>query len=66
MDEVREYYAIYDVHENCNMESFGSHEIPGFTTKRGYGYYEFTEPEYIKPHRNVILKDKVRAKIYAH
>ena len=59
MDAIREHYEICDVNENCNMTSFGGYNIPGFKIKRGYGYYEFTEHEFIKPHRNVILVDKV-------
>ena len=59
MDEIRNYYVIYDVDKDCNMTSFGGCNIPGFKIKGGYGYYEFKEPEYIKPHRNVMLVDKV-------
>ena len=62
MKKVREYNAIYDVNENSNMATFGRCCIPGFRMERGYGYYEFREPEFIKPHRNVILVDKVGAK----
>ena len=64
MVKLYEYYAIYDVSESSNMADFGSLCIPGFKTERGYGYYEYREPEFIKPHKNVILMDKVGASIY--
>ena len=53
------HYNVYEVHERCNMGAFGAQKIPGFKPERGYGYFEFKEEEYIKPHKNVVLKHKV-------
>ena len=61
MTEIHEYSYIYYVDEDCNMAMFGRHCIPGFKMEQGHGYYRFSEPEFIKPQRNVILVDKARA-----
>ena len=55
------HYSIYEVREDCDdtVESFGRRHIPGFKSGSGYGYFEFTKPEYMKLNKNVILMDKV-------
>ena len=51
--------AVYVVDEQCNMEEFGRCYNPVFKAELGYGYFEFTEMEYLKPHKNVIVMNKV-------
>ena len=59
MDKVRAHYTVYDIHEKCTMAEFGRDHIPGFKPEFGYGYYEFTQKEFYKPHKKVILIHKV-------
>jgi hypothetical protein len=66
MDKVRTpecYYRVFDVNKDCSMEEFGSTNIKDFKIEFGYGYYEFKEAELIKPHKKVILVDKVSLKL---
>ena len=51
--------VICNVEEPCKMEVFGRSHIPGFKSEAGYGYYEFTQEEFLKTCINVILMDKV-------
>jgi hypothetical protein len=53
------HYDVYDIHKHCNMAEFGRRHIPGFRPELGYGFFEFKEEEYLKPHKAVILIDKV-------
>ena len=41
------------------MIDFGREHIPGFSPDLGYGFYEFTQEEYFKSHKRVILIHKV-------
>lgn len=61
MKKIKKYfhYKVYDVYERCNMGDFGAQKVPGFRPETGYGYYEFVEDEYLKPHKNVVLVHKV-------
>ena len=43
MDKVNVHYSVYNVYEECTMEEFGKHHIPGFKPEHGYGYFEFTK-----------------------
>lgn len=47
------------VNEECTLEEFGRYYNPGFKAELGHGYFEFTEREYLKPQKNVIVMDKV-------
>ena len=56
----------YNIHKEVNyvnkdstLEEFGRLCNPVFRAEQGYGYFEFTEPEYLKPQKNVIVIDKV-------
>lgn len=60
MDKVNVYREIHGVEKQCNMEEFGRRHIPGYKSELGYGYFEFKEPECLKPHKNVIVVDKVQ------
>lgn len=60
MDMVNAYNEVYAIQKQCNMNEFGRRHIPGYNSELGYGYYEFTEPEYLKTHKNVIVMDEVR------
>lgn len=51
--------VICNVEEPCKMEAFGRRHIPGFKPETGYGYFEFTQEEFLKTYKNVILMDKV-------
>ena len=59
MDKVCAHYTVYDIKKECNMVHFGRDHIPGFKPELGYGYYEFTQNEFYKPHKKVILVHKV-------
>ena len=50
---------VYDIHKPCKMAEFGRSHIPGFRPESGCGFFEFTKEEYLKPHKAVILVDKV-------
>ena len=64
MNRIDAHYSIHEIPEHCDdtLESYGKRHVPGFRSESGYGYFEFTEPEYLKPHKNVILMDKVNCK----
>ena len=51
--------AVYNVDKQCSMEEFGRRYNPVFRAEQGYGYFEFTEEEYLEPDKNVIVMDKV-------
>ena len=53
------YRAVYDVDEACNMEEFGRRKLNTYKQATGYGYFEFTRPECLETHKNVIVVDKV-------
>ena len=61
MNRIDAHHSIYEIPEDCDdtVENYGKWHIPGFRSESGYGYFEFTKPEYLKPHKNVILMDKV-------
>ena len=61
MDRIYEtvHYEVYDIHKRCNMAEFGRRHIPGFKPESGCGFFEFKQQEYLKPHKAVILVDKV-------
>ena len=61
MNRIDTFYSIYEVPEDCDdtLLSFGRKHIPGFRSESGYGYFEFTKPEYLKFNKNVILMNKV-------
>ena len=61
MDRVRAHYSTYNVYKQCKMAEFGRRHIPGFKPELGYGYYEFTQKEFFKPHKKVILVHRVSA-----
>lgn len=50
---------VNSVKKECTLEEFGRQYNPVFKAELGYGYFEFTEPEYLKPKKNVIVMDKV-------
>lgn len=54
------YSIIYDVDKQCGMEEFAAKHIIGYKQESGFGYYEFTKEEYLKPHKRVIIVDKVQ------
>ena len=56
----KDYYKLYWVTEDCQLAEF-TKNIPGLMhrCKLGYGFYEFTKPEYISFDKQVILMDKV-------
>ena len=60
MDRVRAHHSIYAIKKKCNMAVFASRHIPGFKPELGYGYYEFKEDEFFKPHKKVILVAEVK------
>ena len=55
-----DYYELYPVTKECQLSEFTA-TIPGLTTrcKLGYGFYEFTKPEFISFDKQVILMGKV-------
>ena len=61
MDRIYEtvHYDVYDIHKPCKMAEFGRHHIPGFRPDSGRGFFEFKKEEFLKPHKAVILVDKV-------
>ena len=60
MDRVRAHYSIYKIHKKCKMAEFGRKCItPEFRPELGYGYYEYTQDEFLKPDKRVILVHKV-------
>lgn len=54
------YYSLHSVTKACEVIDF-VRGIPGLTysTRLGYGFYEFTKPELISYDKQVILMDKV-------
>ena len=61
MEKVTAYNKVYSVSNKCTMEDFGRQHITGYKQANGYGYFEFTQPEDLETHKNVIVMDKVRA-----
>ena len=59
MDRVRAHHSIYAIKRKCNMAEFARRQIPGFKPELGYGYYEFKEDGFFKPHKKVILVTEV-------
>ena len=62
----------YSIHKEVNVvnkeytvEELGRQYNPAFKAESGYGYYEFTEMEHLKPQKNVIIMDKVCVRTYA-
>lgn len=56
----------YNIHKEVNyvnkdstLEEFGRQYNPIFRAELGYGYFEFTEPEYLNLKKKVIVMDKV-------
>lgn len=49
--------------EKRKVIKFASERIPCYNPQSGYGYYEFTQPTYILPERNVIAIKKVLIKM---
>ena len=41
------------------MAEFARRNIPGYKLEYGYGYYEFIQDEFFKPHGKVILVHNV-------
>ena len=56
----KEYYKLHSVTEECQLSVFTA-TIQGLTTKckLGYGFYQFTKPEFILNDKQVILMGKV-------
>ena len=50
---------VYEVQEKCGIETFARRHNPVYRSTSGYGYFEFTKLESLKPHKNVIVMDKV-------
>lgn len=50
---------VLTVQTPCKMEEFGRRYIPGFKTEMGYGYFEFTREEFLKPYKSVVVMDEV-------
>ena len=61
----KEYYELYPVTKECQLSEFTA-TIPGLRNrwKLGYGFYEFTKPEFISYDKQVILMAKVYRSIY--
>ena len=46
------------------LEFARNNEIPNYNPKQGYGFYQFTQPEFISYSKLVILQDKVCKHVY--
>ena len=53
------YRKLYNVSEHCNMELFARSLLSTYKQAQGFGYFEFTAPEDLETHKNVIVMDKV-------
>ena len=59
-NEVTAYSGEYEVTEECSEVDFCKKNIHGYRTKWSqHGYFQFTEPERIKPNQRIIVKKKV-------
>ena len=58
-----ENYKLYSVENRCRVIDFvGKHaDLEKYSPGLGYGFYEFTKPEFISYDKQVILMDKVFA-----
>ena len=50
------FWKMYDVHQQCKESNFAEKNIPRCMSEWScYYYFEFTKPEYIKPHQLIIV-----------
>ena len=65
--KVTAQFKIFKVDEENEdkrkLIKFAKEKVPYYDPRAGYGYYEFTEPGYVLPERNVIAMKMVKQKI---
>ena len=60
VDEATSQCEIFTVTADCRVVDFMSKSVSMiYNPVKGQGYYEFIEPEYISPNKQVILVDQV-------
>jgi hypothetical protein len=53
-------YELFTVTEDeQKMINFAKEKVANYNPRTGYGYYEFTEPGYVIPSRNIMALKKV-------
>ena len=60
MISVLEPYELFTVTEDGQkLINFAKYKVAYYNPRAGYGYYEFTEPGYVLPKRNIMALNKV-------
>ena len=59
--EVKKFKVYHvDSEKEINMADFGRRKIWCYNHGSGYGYFQFTKPEFISQNGKVLLRKKVR------
>ena len=63
-DKLSHQYEVFAVKEDCAVIKFISERFADYRPNDGDGYYEFTQPEFVSPTKEVMLLHKVNFTSY--
>lgn len=59
VDELASTPEIFTVPKECQVFDFMTEKVSSYLPSQGKGYYEFVNPEFIAPNKQVLLISKV-------